>query len=105
MATNKPTILCIADSSTRLNYIAQSVRKLGYSVYAVHALDQAVAVVANPSNGIACVIIDEDMMLDGFSLPESLKAVSSIPVVLLCDKGSEGASKPVGIDFITTNGS
>ena len=45
------------------------------------------------------------MVLDGVSVAESLKAVSSIPILLVCDKGSEGKPIPAGIDLLTANGS
>ena len=102
---NDILILCIADSAARLTYIARAVKKLGYGVYIAHSNDHAVAVVASSTNTIAAVVMDEDLLLNGFSVSESLKMVSSLPILLVCDKGDEGKSKPAGIDLITANGS
>jgi hypothetical protein len=58
---------------------------------------------ANSLNRFGAVVIDEDMVLDGFSVAESLKMVSSLPILLVCDKGSEGKANPGGVDLVTTS--
>lgn len=105
MLSGKAIILCLADSVTRLTSIARTVKKLGYAVHIVHSPDQAVGLAANPANGFEAIVIDEDMVLDGFSLARSLKMVSAIPILLVCDKGSEGKALPAGVDHVTANGS
>ena len=49
------------------------------------------------------MVIDEDMVLDGFSVAESLKMGSFLPILLVCDKGSEGKANPGGVDLVTTS--
>jgi len=105
MSEGLANILCIADSSTRLDYIARAIKKLGYDVHITYQAHQAVAVAANPLNRLDAIVMDEDMVLDGVSVAESLKAVSSTPILLVCDKGTEGKPVPAGVDLVTANGS
>ena len=102
---NDIVILCIADSATRLTYIARTVKKFGYAVYIGHSNDHAVAVAATSTNSIGAIVMDEDLLLNGFSVSESLKMVSAAPILLVCDKGPEGKPRPAGIDLVTANGS
>jgi hypothetical protein len=62
-------------------------------------------VAANSLNRFGAVVIDEDMVLDGFWVAESLKMVSSLPILLVCNKGSEGKANPAGVDWVTPNSS
>ena len=105
MSKTIQNILCIADSSTRLDYIARAVKKIGYDVHITHRAHQAVALVANLTSRLDAVVMDEDVVLDGASVAQSFKAVSSIPILLVCDKGTEGKATPAGIDLVTANGS
>jgi DNA-binding response OmpR family regulator len=99
------TILCVADSATRLAYIARTVKKLDYTVHITYTPDQAVAVAANPASHIDAIVIDEDVVIDGFAVAQSLKMVSSAPILLVCDKGMEDETKPREVDSMTVNGS
>ena len=97
---NDIVILCIADSVTRLTYIARTVKKFGYAVHIGHSDDHAVAVAATSTNSIGAIVMDEDLLLNGFSVSESLKMVSAAPILLISDKGLEGQPKPAGIDLV-----
>jgi|SRR5581483_2255899 len=106
MSNSAHNVLCIADSSTRLSSLARTIKQLGYQVHTTFTPDQAVAVVAASANRIDAIVMDEDMVIDGFTLAQSFKAaLSNVPIVLVCDKGSGGKPPPAGVDFVTVNGS
>jgi|SRR5581483_397158 len=105
MSTSAHNVLCIAHSSTRLASLAHTIKQLGYQVHTTFTPDQAVAVVAESANRIDAIVIDEDMVIDGFTLAQSFKAFSNVPIVLVCDKGSGGKPPPAGVDLVTENGS
>jgi len=101
----KLTILCIAESASRLASIARTVSRAGYGVYTAETPEHAVAVAANPTNAFAAIVIDEDMVLNRCSVAPSLKAVSSLPILLVCEKRSEADPKPEGVDLLAGNAS
>ena len=105
MSKSIQNILCIADSSARLDYIARAVKKIGYDVHITHRAHQAMALAANLANCLDAVVMDEDVVLAGTSVAECFKVVSSIPILLVCDKGTEGKATPAGVDLVTANGS
>jgi len=96
-------VLCAADSTARLNYIARGIRKAGYNVILSTSPHHVVAIVAVGKN-LDAVILDEDMVIGEGSVAESIKAVKPIPVLLVCDSGPSGAA-PSGVDLVTANGS
>ena len=96
-------VLCAADSTSRLNYIARAIRKAGYNVILSTSAHHVVAIAAVGKN-LDAVILDEDMVLGEGSVAESIKAVKPIPVLLVCDSGPSGAAPP-GVDLVTANGS
>src|SRR5690242_1351745 len=96
-------VLCVADSTMRLNYIARAVKKAGYNLSTTTSPHKAVAMAAI-HNSIEAAVLDEDMVLGEDSVAESIKAVKSIPVLLVCDAGPTGAL-PAGVDLVTANGS
>lgn len=96
-------VLCVADSNLRLEQIARTIRKAGYNVAMSSSSHNAVAMVILSAKFDA-VIIDEDMVFGTGSVAESIKAVKSLPILLVCDAGPTGAP-PIGIDLVTANGS
>ena len=103
METGSECILCVADSTIRLNYIARTLKKAGHNVLLTSSAHHAVAIVAI-SKKLDAVVIDEDMVFGGCSVAESIKAVKPVPILLVCDAGPSGAL-PAGVDLITANGS
>jgi CheY-like chemotaxis protein len=103
METGSIWILCVADSSTRLNYIARAIKKAGYNVSTASSGHKAVAMTAIRNN-IEAVLLDEDMIVTEDSIAESIKAVKPLPILLVCDAGPTGALPP-GVDLVTANGS
>ena len=96
-------VLCVADSTIRAHQIARTLKKAGYHVAMSSSGHHAVAMVV-VGNKFDAVVIDEDMVLGDGSIAESIKAVKTIPILLVCDAGPTGAP-PAGIDLITANGS
>src|SRR5579862_8405988 len=96
-------VLCVAGSNLRLQQIARSIRKAGYNVVISSSSHNAVAM-AIVSVKLDAVVIDEDMVLGEGSVAESIKAVKSLPILLVCDAGPTGAP-PSGVDLVTANGS
>ena len=96
-------ILCAADSTARVNYIARAIRKAGYNVIISTSAHHVVAIAAVGKN-LDAVVLDEDMVIGEHSVAESIKAVTPIPVLLVCDNGPSGAP-PSGVDLVTANGS
>jgi CheY-like chemotaxis protein len=103
METGSIWVLCVADSSTRLNYIARAIKKAGYNVSTASSGHKAVAMTAIRNN-IEAVLLDEDMIVTEDSIAESIKAVKPLPILLVCDAGPAGALPP-GVDLVTANGS
>lgn len=103
METGSIWVLCVADSNVRLHQIARTLKKAGYHVAMASSGHNAVAM-AVVGNKFDAVVIDEDMVLGDGSIAESIKAVKTIPVLLVCDAGPTG-SLPAGVDLITANGS
>ena len=103
METRSIWVLCVADSTTRLNYIARAIKKAGYNVSTASSGHRAVAMAAIRNN-IEAVLLDEDMIVTEDSISESIKAVKPIPILLVCDAGPTGALPP-GVDLVTANGS
>ena len=103
METGSVWVLCVADSTMRLNYIARAIRKAGYNVSTATSPHKAVAMAAIHNN-IEAVALDEDLVIGEDSVAESIKAVKSVPVLLVCDAGPTGAL-PAGVDLVTANGS
>jgi CheY-like chemotaxis protein len=103
METGSIWVLCVADSSTRLNYIARAIKKAGYNVSTASSGHKAVAMTAIRNN-IEAVLLDEDMIVTEDSIAESIKAVKPLPILLVCDAGPTGALPP-GVDLVTANGS
>src|SRR5438270_953350 len=103
METGSVWVLCVADSSTRLSYIARAIKKAGYNVSTASSAHKAVAMAAIHNN-IEAVVLDEDMIVTEDSVAESIKAVKPVPVMLVCDAGPTGALPP-GVDLVTANGS
>ena len=103
METGSVWVLCVADSSIRLNYIARAIKKAGYNVSTASSGHKAVAMAAIRNN-IEAVVLDEDMIVAEDSVAESIKAVKPVPILLVCDAGPTGAF-PAGVDLVTANGS
>ena len=103
METGSECVLCIADSNIRLSYIARTLKKAGYNVILSASTHNAVALVAI-SKKLDAVVVDEDLVFSNGSVAESIKAVKSIPILLVCDAGPTGAA-PAGVDLVTANGS
>jgi CheY-like chemotaxis protein len=103
METGTECILCIADSTIRLNYIARTLKKAGYNVLLSSSTHNAVAIAAI-SKKLDAVVIDEDLVFSSSSVAESIKAVKPLPVLLVCDSGPTG-DLPAGVDLVTANGS
>jgi len=103
METGSIWVLCVADSTTRLNYIARAIKKAGYNVSTESSGHKAVAMAAIRNN-IEAVLLDEDMIVTEDSIAESIKAVKPLPILLVCDAGPTGALPP-GVDLVTANGS
>ena len=93
METGSIWVLCVADSSTRLNYIARAIKKAGYNVSTASSGHKAVAMAAIRNN-IEAVLLDEDMIVTEDSIAESIKAVKPLPILLVCDAGPTGALPP-----------
>jgi CheY-like chemotaxis protein len=96
-------VLCVADSYIRLQRIGRTLKRAGYHVAMSSSGHNAVAMVV-VGNKFDAVVIDEDMVLGEGSIAESIKAVKTIPILLVCDAGPAGAPPP-GVDLITANGS
>jgi CheY-like chemotaxis protein len=103
METGSIWVLCVADSTTRLNYIARAIKKAGYNVSTATSGHRAVAMAAIRNN-IEAIVLDEDMIITEDSIAESIKAVKPVPILLVCDAGPTGAL-PAGVDLVTANGS
>lgn len=103
METGSIWVLCVADSTTRLNYIARAIKNAGYNVSTAISGHKAVAMAAIRNN-IEAVLLDEDMIVTEDSIAESIKAVKPLPILLICDAGPTGALPP-GVDLVTANGS
>jgi hypothetical protein len=103
METGSIWVLCVADSSARLSYIARVIKKAGHNVSTTSSAHKAVAMAAIRNN-IEAVVLDEDMIVTEDSLAESIKAVKPVPIMLVCDAGPTG-SLPAGVDLVTANGS
>jgi DNA-binding response OmpR family regulator len=96
-------VLCVADSNVRLHQIARTLKRAGYYVALSTSGHNAVAM-AVVGNKFDAVVLDEDMVLGDGSIAESIKAVKTIPILLVCDAGTTGGL-PAGVDLITSNGS
>ena len=103
MEARSSWILCVADSTTRLNHIARALRKAAYKVSMTSSSHRAVALAAITTH-LDGVVLDEDLIVAEESVAESIKAVKPIPVLLVCDGGPSGAI-PAGVDLVTANGS
>jgi CheY-like chemotaxis protein len=103
METGSVWVLCVADSSARLSYIARVIKKAGHNVSTASSGHRAVAMAAIRNN-IEAVVLDEDMIIAEDSVAESIKAVKPVPILLVCDAGPTGAF-PAGVDLVTANGS
>ena len=103
METGSLWVLCVADSTIRLSYIARAIKKAGYSVSTASSSHKAVAMAAIRNN-IDAVVLDEDMVIGEDTVAECIKAVKPVPILLVCDAGPSGAL-PAGIDLVTANGS
>jgi CheY-like chemotaxis protein len=103
MEVGSAWVLCVADSSTRLNYIARAIKKAGHNVSTASSGHKAVAMAAIRNN-IEATVLDEDMIITEDSIAESIKAVKPLPILLVCDAGPTGAL-PAGVDLVTANGS
>jgi len=100
------TILCVADSNRRLTYLGATAKKLGYRVATAVAPDHAVALCVSRPEDIVAIVMDEDLIIDGWSVADSLKMVApKIPILLVCDKGAGSSPPPKGVDLVTKEGS
>src|SRR5438270_12813716 len=88
--TGSECVLCLADSNIRLNYIARTLKKAGYSVVLSSSPHNAVAIVAIGKK-LDAAVIDEDLIFSSGSVAESIKAVKPLPILLVCDDGPSGA--------------
>ncbi|HYX53826.1 MAG TPA: hypothetical protein VE783_10285 [Candidatus Limnocylindrales bacterium] len=103
MESRSSLILCVADSNLRLQYLARAVKKAGCNFVLSNSAHNAVAMAAI-TNELDAAVLDEDMVLGEGSVAESIKAVKSLPILLVCDAGPTGPN-PAGVDLITANGS
>jgi len=97
------TILCVANTTFDLNHISASFQGSGFNVLSAYTADQAVGIAAR--NPIRAIIVHECMLTDDvWSISQSLKMVSSAPIVVLYDKPMEGA-RPNSVDLLLGNAS
>ena len=105
MANGSIWVLCVADSNSRLQRIARTIKKAGYNIATSSSGHNALVMII-VGNKFDAVVLDEDMVVGPGSIAESIKAVKPLPILLVCDAGPGASGNlPAGVDLITANGS
>lgn len=87
----KPYKILVADDEEQMLFLLTSfLKKEGYEVIAVNNGQDALSMFSSNSNSIDVVILDVMMPgLDGFSVCQSIRAISTVPIIMLTAKSSE----------------